>query len=107
MIDEAIFRKNLLLLQANFRQRLGMAESEERHEVQEHEDTTAQLWELSEIRDGLNDEAAGMLRAVNRALARMDASVFGICTNCGKPIGIRRLLAVPYAELCISCAKKS
>ena len=90
MIDEAVFKENLLLLQAQLRQRLGMTQSEERHEVEEHQDTTAQLWELSEIRDGLDDEASSELTAVNRALDRMDAGDYGICTSCGEPIALRR-----------------
>lgn len=52
MNDAEKIRKNLLALQAELQQRLGRAQSEERHEVEEREDTTAQLWQASEIRDG-------------------------------------------------------
>ena len=62
MNDAEKIRKNLLALQAELQQRLGRAQSEERHEVEEGEDTTAQLWQASEIRDGMNDEAVGELR---------------------------------------------
>ena len=76
MSDEDPIRERLLALQTELQQRLDRTQSEERHEVEEREDTTAQLWEASEIRDGLNDEAVSELRDVNRALARLDLAQF-------------------------------
>jgi RNA polymerase-binding transcription factor DksA len=105
MKDAEKIRKNLLALQSELQQRLGQAQSEERHEVEEHEDTTAQLWQASEIRDGMNDEAVGELRDISRALARLDAGDYGICDKCGEPINPARLQALPYASRCIACAE--
>ena len=105
MNDAEKIRKNLLALQAELQQRLGRAQSEERHEVEEREDTTAQLWQASEIRDGMNDEAAGELRDISRALERLAAGDYGTCVNCGEPINPARLEALPYAERCIACAE--
>jgi RNA polymerase-binding transcription factor DksA len=105
MNDAEKIRKNLLALQAELQQRLGRAQTEERHEVEEHEDTTAQLWQASEIRDGMNDEAVGELRDISRALARLDAGDYGTCENCGEPINPARLEALPYATRCIACAE--
>ena len=105
MTDETQIRERLLALQLELQQRLDKTQSDERHEVEERDDTTAQLWQASEIRDGLNDEAADELRDVNRALARLDTGDYGSCTKCDEAIDPRRLEAVPYAELCISCAE--
>lgn len=105
MTDVEKIRKSLLALQAELQQRLNRAQSEERHEVEEHEDTTAQLWQASEIRDGLNDEAVGELNEIKRALERLDAGVYGICTKCDEPIDPKRLEVLPYAELCVACAE--
>lgn len=106
MANETETRERLLALQTELQQRLDKTQSDERHEVEERDDTTAQLWQASEIRDGLNDEAADELRDVNRALARLDTGDYGICTNCDEAIDPRRLEAVPYAELCVSCAEQ-
>ena len=38
---------------------------------------------------------------IDRALERMDAGVYGLCTRCGNPIEKARIQALPYAELCI------
>ncbi len=46
------------------------------------------------------------LRDVERALAKMDAGTYGTCESCGKPIGLERLEALPWAVLCIDCKQK-
>ncbi len=107
MSETTEIKKRLLSLQAELQQRLDKTQSEERKEVREDQDTDAQLWEASDIRDGLDDEASNELRQVNIALARLEAGDYGICTDCGEPIDPKRLEAVPYAVTCISCASKS
>lgn len=40
------------------------------------------------------------------ALARLDDDpFFGECAECGNPIPIARLLALPESELCVKCAE--
>lgn len=106
MSENTDMRERLVAMQTELQQRLDRTQSEEREEVEQREDSNAQLWEASEVRDGLNDEAAGELRDVNRALARMDAGDYGNCRNCEEAIPPARLEAVPYADLCIPCAEK-
>lgn len=48
-----------------------------------------------------------LLAQVDEALTRMDAGTYGICTNCGRPIAPARLMALPWAALCIDCQGKS
>jgi RNA polymerase-binding protein DksA len=43
------------------------------------------------------------LRDVDAALARVDAGTYGICENCGRPIGEKRLAAMPSAVYCFEC----
>jgi RNA polymerase-binding protein DksA len=43
---------------------------------------------------------------IDDALARMDDGTFGVCEECRKPIDPGRLAAIPYARLCIQCAKR-
>jgi len=45
------------------------------------------------------------LRWVDRALTKMDLGTYGICERCGNPISIERLEALPWAILCIDCAR--
>jgi DnaK suppressor protein len=44
-------------------------------------------------------------RWVNRALKKMELGTYGDCERCGNPIAIERLEALPWAILCIDCAR--
>ncbi len=46
------------------------------------------------------------LRWVDRALTKMELGTYGVCERCGRPIGIERLEALPWAILCIDCKQK-
>ena len=46
------------------------------------------------------------LRWVNRALTKMDLGTYGTCERCGSEIPIERLDALPWAILCVDCARR-
>jgi len=48
---------------------------------------------------------AGLLQA-EHALEQLEAGTYGICENCGNPIGKLRLQARPRATLCMPCQEK-
>ncbi|MGW3337629.1 TraR/DksA family transcriptional regulator [Streptomyces sp. NPDC001009] len=50
--------------------------------------------------------AREMLTQTERALERMDAGTYGLCENCGNPIGKARMQAFPRATLCVECKQK-
>ena len=76
-----------------------------RNQVEEGLNDNAQLWEVSEVRDGLDDASADGLNQIDQALARIDAGDYGLCSSCANPIGKPRLEALPYVTLCIDCAE--
>lgn len=43
------------------------------------------------------------LAAVEHALGKFEKGTYGLCDNCGLPIGTARLEALPQANLCLSC----
>jgi DnaK suppressor protein len=43
------------------------------------------------------------LTDIDNALARIDGGSYGICADCSTPIPPRRLEALPFATLCVSC----
>jgi RNA polymerase-binding protein DksA len=47
-----------------------------------------------------------LLEEVDAALERIGDGTFGRCGTCGRLIGHDRLRAVPYARLCIACARR-
>ncbi|MCX2922565.1 TraR/DksA family transcriptional regulator [Streptomyces sp. NEAU-W12] len=50
--------------------------------------------------------AREMLTQYERALQRLDAGTYGLCENCGDPIGKARMQAFPRATLCVECKQK-
>ncbi len=39
-------------------------------------------------------------------LSKIDSEDYGKCSRCGDDIAIKRLMSIPYVNLCISCATK-
>jgi DnaK suppressor protein len=46
------------------------------------------------------------LLKINEALIRLEKGEYGICQECGEPIGIKRLKAMPFALLCVRCQEE-
>ena len=46
-----------------------------------------------------------VLYQIDEALKRLDEGTYGVCLQCSKPISMKRLKAVPYTSLCISCQR--
>lgn len=55
----------------------------------------------------LASNAREMLLQTERALERLDAGTYGLCENCGRPIGKARMQAFPRATLCVECKQKT
>lgn len=52
----------------------------------------------------ISDESSHEAAQIRQALLRIEEGSYGECTGCGADIGEQRLLAIPYATLCIRCA---
>ncbi len=50
--------------------------------------------------------AREMLYQTERALERLDSGTYGLCENCGNPIGKARMQAFPRATLCVECKQQ-
>lgn len=66
----------------------------------------AQELENEEVLTDLDEHGHQELKLINAALARLDAGTYGVCTECEEPISAMRLKALPFAALCIECARK-
>ena len=53
----------------------------------------------------LEENSEHVLADIHAALKRIEEGTYGICTNCGKPIAVERLEALPWATLCIGCKR--
>lgn len=52
----------------------------------------------------LSQNARDLLSKVEEALERIAGGSYGNCAECGKPIPVARLTALPYTKLCVRCA---
>jgi len=42
---------------------------------------------------------------IDIALKKIESGTYGICEECGQPIGEKRLQAIPWVRLCIECSQ--
>ncbi|HLX58545.1 MAG TPA: TraR/DksA C4-type zinc finger protein [Ktedonobacteraceae bacterium] len=71
----------------------------------EIEEQAADL-QASDLEQSIQENEQGLLVEVQQALERIAKGTYGICTNCGQPIPEKRLEALPWASLCITCESK-
>jgi DnaK suppressor protein len=50
-----------------------------------------------------SEAGVNALREIAGALAKLKEGTYGVCERCGKPIGVKRLEAMPSARLCVKC----
>ncbi len=47
------------------------------------------------------------LRAINRALDKIEKGTYGQCEECEEPIGFKRLKSQPFTDLCVTHAEEA
>ena len=60
---------------------------------------------LKQMSDKLSDRDKQSLQVISLCLKKINDSTFGTCEECEEDISEKRLMALPYASLCISCAE--
>lgn len=60
----------------------------------------AQESENDEVMEDLGLAGQAEIRAIDAALARINAGTYGICVTCGEPISEERLDLIPYTPFC-------
>ena len=100
-------RPRLEQLAAELQQRLERIAARERHaDGPPSQDFAEQATEREndDVIGALSLDTRHQLGLVRKALARLDAGDYGLCTECGNPIPPARLAALPWAEHCVACA---
>jgi DnaK suppressor protein len=62
---------------------------------------------LLTVQNQLSRKNVLKLRALEKAIEKIDDGQYGDCEKCGEEIGIKRLEAIPGCSVCISCAEKA
>jgi RNA polymerase-binding protein DksA len=55
----------------------------------------------------MQQNSIDLLRKVEHALDRVEKGSYGVCEVCGESIPVARLEALPYASLCVDCARRT
>jgi DnaK suppressor protein len=67
-------------------------------------DTATETYDR-ELDYSLEENSEQILGEIDAALKRIEDGTYGICTNRGEQISVERLEALPWATLCIDCAR--
>jgi DnaK suppressor protein len=51
----------------------------------------------------IRDRERKLITKIDEALGRIEGGTYGVCEECGGPIGFERLKARPVTTLCIQC----
>lgn len=108
-MDEQEIRSRLEVHRVELRARIARVDADLRREPAPlSADSADQAIERAndEVLEEIGHSARAELRDIEAALARLDQGRYGLCTSCGATIDDERLAAIPYVQLCRSCAAK-
>ena len=100
-------KERLLLRRNAIVERLGRVENHLRHTDKPLEaDFAEQAVERAndEVLEVLDENMRDEVMQIDHAIEMMEKGTYGICESCQNSISEKRLEALPYANLCISCA---
>ena len=73
----------------------------------EDEGDLAAISHNKELLYNLHETDFARLKAIDQAIKALDRGQYGECVRCGNDINEKRLLAVPWAALCIHCQEET
>lgn len=89
----------------NLKSGLVEIESQEGHHL-------ADLEDIDNIQDNdavfeVVNNASASLDQIEKAIEKIEKGTYGTCEDCGLPITVERLKALPFATQCIECRRKA
>jgi DnaK suppressor protein len=100
------YRNRLLDLREQLTGAIGRMSETVLTDAQPPEEHDRQVSESPDKELILEQDEETIRREVMKALERVDRGDYGICQECGEPIGLPRLEAMPYAPYCIGCERR-
>lgn len=67
-------------------------------------DPEARWSDYESASDPVSEGVRRELADIDAALARIQEGRYGACLNCGGPMGLQRLRAIPEARYCLACS---
>jgi len=106
--EEILFLRNMLLDRRSSileRVRMLAAAWQELEEPAIELEEEAQKVSISKPYDKLDENGKNEIEQIDLALIKMSIGDYGICESCSDDIAPRRLQAIPWARLCVDCAR--
>ena len=88
-------------LETTLRQRNGIVIEQEADPLDQLSSKAERELQVAQL-----DRVGELLKQVIAAIKRLDDGSYGMCLECDEGISVKRLLAVPWAALCIHCQEK-
>ncbi|MFN8370715.1 MAG: TraR/DksA C4-type zinc finger protein [Bacteriovoracaceae bacterium] len=107
MLDYAKFNKLLLNEQEKIIYRIDQLNVDK---IRKDEPLDPNLEEQSlsleniEVVDSLDEISRNKLKQIREALKLIETGKYGVCASCEQLISESRLMAIPYAQICVNCA---
>ena len=107
--EEVVFLRNMLLERRSSileRVRRLAAAWQELEEPAIELEEEAQKASLVKPYDKLDENGKIEIEQIDLALIKMSLGDYGVCESCGDDIAPRRLQVIPWARLCVECARR-
>lgn len=106
-VNYSQFRDKLISKKINLLERLERIEDSKSRKEGFESDSEEQVSILQndQVVDKLDEIERKELNLINDALDRIADGSYGVCEECGEIINPKRLIALPFAKLCINCAE--
>lgn len=110
MADYAEIRQKLLERRQELQQRIADIKTDVTHANEPMPSDFAEQAverENEEVLDALGEASEVELRAISKALARIESGDYGVCEGCGTDIPPKRLEVLPFSDQCVQCAESA
>jgi DnaK suppressor protein len=103
------YTEKKLAMEQMLREMTGEASAREQLQIETFADALDQITSAADRDFAVIrlDQRAKLARELRTALHKIDEGTYGVCEECEEPIAPRRLDAVPFAKLCVSCQQKA
>lgn len=108
-INDSATLKRKKALEVKLREVLGTSVAREELQIEYLADPLDQIKSNTDREMTLRnlDRKSRLVHEIQFALAAIEDGTYGLCANCEEPIPRRRLDAVPWARLCVSCQEEA
>jgi RNA polymerase-binding protein DksA len=103
---------DLKSVQSSLREKLAQLTARVRQIESDLRDPGSKDWEEwaleaenKEVLERLSDAERHEIGAIQAAIRRIDEGTYTVCDRCGDQIAAKRLEALPYTSVCVSCAQ--